>query len=302
MKELLSIYPNKFKVIRNLNEIVEDCNIYYVSENIPDDLVQPLTMWISDVLEKREYPPAGFQNTSISYVTFCQNYGYDISKLSYKLGMSSAKEEHYYSNGVNPIRFRNGIMGEECILLWGQQIIQNNSMEYSPLLCECPTIDVLSVIMNVILVYLKTDINHLRDYIYKLIPYRLLYDGDVVDNVIRLKPICFGYYINLDINKNSLERIFNSMMKSYTHTTYDKLLEDLQIPSRLIHENKEEKIKTVEDYESEYMNFSFLKFEEEISRVIKNYSKEEAINAIIGLTRTMEDSIKEQCFIKGENK
>lgn len=308
MKELLSIYPNKFKVIKSLDEIVEDCNIYYVNENIPDDLVQPLTMWIYDVLEKRECPPAGFKNASISYVDFCINYGYDIKKLNYKLGMCLAKEEYYYSNSVNPIRFRNGICGEERILLWGQEIIKTPSL---PSAYDGSTIDTLSVIMNVILVCLKTDVEHLKKYIDMLRSCRLLLDGDVIDNIICLKPrLCGLYYTQLEMNKDMLKGVLNSLMKLYT--TYNTL-EDLQIPSRLLCETETEHIqipsrllcenkntKTVEDYENEYMNFPLPKFEEEISRIIEDYSKEESIKAIIGLTRSMEDTIKEQSFIKGE--
>lgn len=206
------MYPNKFKIIKNMDEVIDDCSIYYVSENIPGDLIEPLTRWISDVLEKREYPPAGFKNASISYSDFCTKYGYDFTKMSYGWGMSMDKCEYYYSRGINPIRFLDG----NKIVLWGQLVHKS----YKQLLSNTPvdSLTDISVIMSFCAFCLERGISDSLKYLSLLECNRLVYGFErfYSDSVsIKLTPLNIWNIIVGD--EDELKKCLFDLKSQYTN-------------------------------------------------------------------------------------
>jgi len=209
MKDLLLMYPNKFKIIKNMDEVIDGCgcSIYYVSENIPDDLIEPLTRWISDVLEKREYPPAGFNNASISYSDFCTKYGYNFTKMSYGWEMSMDKCEYYYSRGINPIRF----LDSNKIVLWGQLIHKSSNPSVNSLTD-------ISVMMSFCAFCLERGISESLKYLGLLEYNRLVYGSErFYDGSISIKLTPLNIW-NINVgDKDELKKCFFDLVSHYTN-------------------------------------------------------------------------------------
>jgi len=212
MKDLLFVYPNKFKIIKNMDEVIDDCSIYYVNENIPGDLIEPLTRWISDVLEKREYPPAGFKNASISYSDFCTKYGYDFTKMNYGWVMSMDKCEYYYSREINPIRFLDG----NKIVLWGQLVYKSYQLHnYQP---SINSLTDISVIMSFCAFCLGRSISESLKYLSLLKYNRLVYGVErYCDDIVLIKLTPLNVW-NINVgDKDELKKCFFDLVSHYTN-------------------------------------------------------------------------------------
>lgn len=151
-KPLFDIYPNKFKVISNINEINENNYLYYFNSKISDYLKLCLSNWIESILSKKSIHPAGYIRASISFSDFCNRYHYDRSKLGPHLNNPTSLINTYYETySINSIRFNNN-----KIVLYGELIrSQNNYM----------TITESALFMNVLNILLQRGITETIEYL-----------------------------------------------------------------------------------------------------------------------------------------
>jgi len=160
---LLSIYPNKFKIISNTDQIDDD-GIYYINSMMPEDLIYPLSDWISEVFKNKYIIPAGFIRGSISYSDFYNKYNYDIKNFNYELNNTLVEMDLYGTYYINPIRFI-----DNKIVLWGE-VIRGCNIENLQL-----TITNAAVLMNVLNMFIEKGIESMDRYLLKLTRCGIIY-------------------------------------------------------------------------------------------------------------------------------
>lgn len=226
----IALYPNKFKIVRGMDE-VDDDGIYYVNENIEDELIEPFTNWINDIYKNKYLMPVGRQRASIPVSEFYKKYDnnniLNFQSLNInRRDMCEAKADYYYTNDLNPIRFFRTNPGLD-ITLWGQVVrCQNLYTECELRLFENKNISDIVVLMNLLnnLLIINPEFSivgsndvYIKEYLYKLKCLRHIYEGELMDHYLHIKMIRSDW-IKIDINnlyaiKHDLELLKGLVMK-----------------------------------------------------------------------------------------
>jgi len=168
---LLKLYPDKFKIIINPNQITED-GIYYINSKIPLDVEKPLYTWICDVLNKERICPAGHARGSISYSDFCTKYDYGMVKLSKVLCMSNSEMNFYHKEyNINSIVFMNN-----RIILWGEIFKGIIAKDLKM------TITIATILMNIFDIFYKKGLDYMYEYLENLAYNGIIYNFDTYEN------------------------------------------------------------------------------------------------------------------------
>jgi phage pi2 protein 07 len=196
---ILRLYPNKFKIISDV-ERAKEPGLYYFNDKMPDGFIEVVVHWISDVLNSRPIVASGYKNASIDEITFCKRYGYPLGKLNYHQDVNSAFRDYLFTRGSNFLRIHNrpGNPHLTHITLWGDYLKDISVGDMSPM-----SVGFAGVLMSTFDVLFKEGEQRMLDYLTTLWQRRIIYEGRMhpsQTNLVYIRPSkAYNYYIlNMD--------------------------------------------------------------------------------------------------------
>jgi hypothetical protein len=193
---ILRLYPNKFKLISDI-ERVKEPGLYYFNDNMPDGFIEVVIYWISDVLNSRPIVASGYKNASIDEITFCKRYGYPLGKLNYRQDVNPAFRDHLFTRGSNFLRIHNR-PGNSHITLWGDYLKDVFVGDLKSL-----SVGFAGVLMSTFDILFREGEQRMLDYLTALRQRRIIYDGGMHSsqtNLVYIKPIRANEYYILDLD------------------------------------------------------------------------------------------------------